>query len=217
VLDWVVRRASESQQLDGVVVVMPQGDCVDDIASIAPPDAILYASSMPDSLSRLCDAMSAHLAESVVMIPLAAPLIDPTLIDRLVVAAHQSPADYATFCFHSGSLLHAKLGLVAEWYRVAALETANRMIRDQRQREDFSRFIVARPDLFSLRLLPLPKELDRHDLRLSLQTQEDWDHVEQVVEALGHDQLDWKQIALLIDRQPLLRDRMAILNRSSDA
>jgi spore coat polysaccharide biosynthesis protein SpsF (cytidylyltransferase family) len=73
---------------------------------------------------------------------------------------------------------------------------------------------MAHPEEFTLKLLQVPVELDRDDVRLALETQEDWAHAEAVVDALGYD-LDWKDITQLLERQPNLRQRMADLNRPS--
>lgn len=64
-----------------------------------------------------------------------------------------------------------------------------------------------------MRMLPLPAVLDREDLRLRIDREEDWEHAQDIYEALGHDEWDWQGIADLLHSQPALRGRMAVLNR----
>ena len=68
---------------------------------------------------------------------------------------------------------------------------------------------------FKLRLLPAPAEIDRDDVRLTIDSDEDWDHALTIFEALGPESLDWQRIARLLSHQPALRSRMAALNRAA--
>jgi spore coat polysaccharide biosynthesis protein SpsF (cytidylyltransferase family) len=61
-------------------------------------------------------------------------------------------------------------------------------------------------------LLALPEGLDQHDVRLTLDVEEDWEHAEQIFDALGHDTLEWQRLVGLLQQQPRLRARMARLN-----
>ena len=82
------------------------------------------------------------------------------------------------------------------------------------QRSTVTQFLYSHPDVFQLRLLPSPAELDRHDLRLRIRCEEDWDHAAAIFEALGPDSLEWQCIASLLAEQSDLRERMATLNES---
>jgi spore coat polysaccharide biosynthesis protein SpsF (cytidylyltransferase family) len=59
--------------------------------------------------------------------------------------------------------------------------------------------------------------LDRDDVRLVIEGEEDWEHVQEIVEALGQDNLDWRTLAELLKYQPGLRGNMARLNRAEEA
>jgi hypothetical protein len=50
-------------------------------------------------------------------------------------------------------------------------------------------------------------------VRLALEVEEDWDHAQMILEALGPDNLDWQRIASLLDEHPAIRERMAALNQ----
>ncbi len=68
-----------------------------------------------------------------------------------------------------------------------------------------------------MRLIPVPQELDRDDVRLTIGGEEDWEHAQTIFEALGPEQLDYLRIAQLLDHQPALRKRMEALNRTVGA
>jgi spore coat polysaccharide biosynthesis protein SpsF (cytidylyltransferase family) len=62
-------------------------------------------------------------------------------------------------------------------------------------------------------LIPAPHQLDRDDVRLAVEGEEDWDNTQDIFDALGPD-TDWQRIAGLLDHQPGLRKRMETLNRT---
>ena len=66
------------------------------------------------------------------------------------------------------------------------------------------------------RLIPAPAPLDREDLRLSVRVEEDWEHAQMLLDALEPDRLDWQGISSLLERQPELRQRMALLNMAEN-
>ncbi len=69
-------------------------------------------------------------------------------------------------------------------------------------REEVTRYLYSHPETFRLRLIPVPSELDRDDLRLTVEHEEDWEHLHTIYDALGHEGFEWRQIADLLHRNP---------------
>ncbi len=84
----------------------------------------------------------------------------------------------------------------------SALRKADRLARSPLDREHVTRYLYSHPEKFSLRLMPAPAEIDREDVRLTVDIEEDWDHALAIYEALGPERLDWQRIASLLDHQP---------------
>lgn len=215
-VEWVVRRVSESQRLDGVIVVLadvPQGR---QVASLVPPDIPVFLSPETDPLSRVVAALREYRTVAVVRVGVDSPFIDPDLIDGLVRASEKHrDCDYIGYCCSNGRpAALSKLGVFAEWCRAEALRRADRETRRNADRRDVTRYLYSHPNTFKLRLIPIPEKLDREDVRLTIDGQEDWEHAEEIIDALGRECLDWQRIAGLLDQQPALRRRMAVLNRA---
>src|SRR5262249_33780980 len=142
--------------------------------------------------------------------------IDPQLIDRLVNTADAHPAsDYISYCARNGRpAILSPLGVFVEWFRVKALRKAERDAKHAADREHATRYLYSHPEKFNLRLIPAPSELDRDDVRLTIDSEADWELAQTIFDALGPEQLDWQTIAGLLDHQPALRERMAELNRA---
>lgn len=222
-VNWVLRRASEAQQLEGLVVSLsPEWD-TPALRSAVPGNVRWHVGRYPDSLARMRGLASWYLGETgrsvegLIQLRIDCPLLDPCLLDRLIRTAQESPTvDYATYrSSQGGSTLHSQLGFFAEYVRLTALDRMHQLRPSAQECLTPGSFLCSHPELFQLRLLALPSELDREDLRLSMCHAEDWEHAEQIVEALGHDRLDWQRIVALLERQPAVRERMATLNRHS--
>lgn len=212
-LDWVVRRVTDAQLLDAVIVVC-DASCATDVRQRCPADVPVVGCQRKEAVRAYSDAAKRLEAEAIVRLPAGNPLLDPALIDRLIASAGScSDCDYATYCSQDGRrVLHSSLGVCAEWGRTEAIQRAERMAKSARDCRDPLRFMYAHPEQFSLRLTPIPRQLDRDDVRLAVESEEDWEHAHVIYDALGPECLDWQRIARLLDDQPALRARMAELN-----
>lgn len=214
-VEWILRRASDAQQLSQIVAVLPADRPGHRLQHLIPPDVLVrFVDRCQGLLAGACNLLEELGGEAAVALRLQAPLADPELIDRLVATAQSDEScDYATFCSsHGDSAVAARLGLVAEWCRLSALKSANAVVDSDDERNCLTRFICRHADLFKLRLIPLPEPLDQPDLRLGIHSEEDWEHAHAIADALGEDRLDWQRIARLIASQPALRRRMRELN-----
>lgn len=215
VLEWVVRRATDSQQLDGVLVVTSGAAENGVVARLVPSDVPVFVGPKSDPLSCLRAALDEYRCESVVRIGSHFPFVDPMLLDRLVIDAEGHPdCDYLSYCCRNGQpAILAPVGLYAEWFRSKALQRVAKMTTAEPDRQSVTGYFYAHPEQFNLRLIPVPDAIDREDVRLTVDIEEDWENTLTIFEALGPEELDWQRIAELLDHQPALRKRMAALNR----
>lgn len=215
VLEWVVRRATDCQQLGGVIVVtsaLPENRFLTDLV---PLDVPVFTGPREDALSCFAAALEDYPAEAAVRICARSPFIDPVLIDRLVSAAEAEPeCDYVGYQSRDGRpAILSPVGVYAEWFRTSALRRAARRAKSAADRQQVTRHLYRHPEKFGVRLIPAPEPIDREDVRLTVDIEEDWEHALTIFEALGPDGLEWQRIANLLVHQPHLRRRMADLNR----
>jgi spore coat polysaccharide biosynthesis protein SpsF len=216
-LEWVVRRASDAERISGIVVLAADDPLARSLCRHCPPDARVFHSASADPLGRLAELVRRLPCKAIVRLNVSHPFVDPELIDRLISSASASGCDYASFCFGDGRpVVESKLGVFAEWCHADAILRADRLAASPTSRADATKFIYSNPGLFSLRLIPVPPQLDRDDLRLAIHDEEDWEQVQLILDALGPESLDWQYIASLLDCQPTMRARMAHRNRASE-
>lgn len=213
--EWLVRRTTDCQRVDGVMVVLGRHAEDQLLRELIPADVPTYGGCERDPLGRICGAARSVQATSIVRVCADNPYADPTLIDRLVGAAVEHPAcDYISYCTSDGApAILSPVGVFAEWCSVAALEQADREAHLTVDRDDATRYLYSHPERFHVRLLPAPPELTRDDVRLKVDVEEDFEHAQVIFETLGTDEFDWQQIAGLLDAQPTIRQRMLALNQ----
>ena len=219
VLEWVVRRATDCQRLNGVIVATFDSPECGFVAESVPMDVPVFVSNRADALGCVTAALEEYPAEAVVRIGTGSPFIDPILIDRLVTTAEEHPScDYVSYCSRDGRpAILSPVGVYAEWFQSTAIRLASRKAVSKADRKNITRYLYSHPEKFKTRLIRAPEQIDREDVRLTIDIEEDWDHALAIFEAIGPDELDWQRIADLLDHQPALRKRMAALNRAHAA
>jgi spore coat polysaccharide biosynthesis protein SpsF len=216
-LEWVVRRISDCTLIDQTIVLAPDERDLEDLSRAAPANIRVVCPAAQDELERFLRAASSAGAEATVHFRLDHPFVDPALTDRLVSFAQARGLDYAGYAsrdFQRGQRKPADVS--GEWCRVSALAQAERMAARELDRQHVTRFLRTHPRSFQLGWITLPEELDREDVRLTINVEEDWDHADEIVEALGRENLDWQAIVRLLAHQPAMRGRMARLNQYAE-
>jgi spore coat polysaccharide biosynthesis protein SpsF len=218
-LERVVRQVTDCQRIGRVLVLLSGSAEERKLHELVPPDVPVVRSAAPDALSRVIDCLREYPADGVVLVAADRPFVDPVLIDRLVKTTDDHPhCDYISYCLRDGRpAIHSAIGLFAEWCRSEALFRAHREATGPAVRDTITQYIYAHPEIFRVRLIAVPPELDRDDVRLQLDCEEDWEHAQAIFEALGPEGLDWQRIAGLLHNQPALRQRMAVLNQQTSA
>lgn len=219
VLGWVVRRVTDAARIDGVIVLVGDADDHRAILHLVPLDVPVFACQASDPTERFVRALEKFPAEAVVRVQADNLFVDPALIDRLVCAAESQPrCDYASYASRDGTpAILSSVGIYAEWFRAKSFRRAALAASDPADRQLVTRPLYANREQFRVLFLRAPEEIDREDVRLSVEAEEDWDHVETIFDALGPERLDWQRIARLLDHHPELRRRMAALNQTCRA
>ncbi|MFY8200826.1 MAG: cytidylyltransferase domain-containing protein [Pirellula staleyi] len=198
-LEWCIRRLSESTLIDTIVVTGPP-----QYRELISNTGLCNARWMPSAMStpsqrakEISDRLS---ADWIVFASPLCPFTDPSLIDRLVSRGWANPThDLVGFMSpkHPSFSLQA-LGLVGEMCSAAAI---GKIESEKLATEpcDVPDIIRRYPDLFQTMLIPLPQELAHDSLRFQMQTNADWDRAHSILEAAGDD-LSWQRLAQFAER-----------------
>jgi spore coat polysaccharide biosynthesis protein SpsF len=198
-LEHQMERMLRARSLAEVVVAtstMPADDAVERVARGR--GWAVWRGPEQDVLARYAGAAAAFAADPVVRMTMDCPLIDPTVIDR-VVGTHLG----GTWDLVANNLEPTfPHGLDLEVISLSALEIAHREAATPFEREHVSPFIRDHPERFCLGNVRSPRDL--HHLRWTVDYPEDLDFVRVVYEALYRDGgfFTTEDVLALLDRRP---------------
>jgi spore coat polysaccharide biosynthesis protein SpsF (cytidylyltransferase family) len=196
-LERCVRRLSESTTLDQIVITgLPS--YLNQLQTASLCGAKWMPSLASDSFGRVREVAERTQACWLVLVSPTCPFLDPSLLDRLITSAWARPeADYVGFIASQHPRRNlAHLGLVAEiCTRRSLQQVVERRLDSQ---AEVPQILRAHPNVFQMRLIPLPPALDRADLRFALENNDDWDQASAYLEAAGED-LTWQRLVELSD------------------
>jgi spore coat polysaccharide biosynthesis protein SpsF len=197
-LERVVLRTGAASLVDRVVVATTSTSDDDAIVDLCRSiGAAWFRGSVDDVLDRYRNAAVAFDAETVVRITSDCPLIDPTVIGRVIGAFHSRGPDYASNCIDRTY----PRGLDTEVFTRAALERAWCEASDPPERIHVTPYLYRHPERFAL--LSVTAELVCEDLRWTVDTQLDLEVVRDIYRCGENaDHLGWKQALAAVRADP---------------
>jgi spore coat polysaccharide biosynthesis protein SpsF len=204
----VVERTRAARGLDDVVVATSDEPAEEPIRAFCRERNIpCFAGNKHDVLDRFYQAARTHGAEAVVRITGDCPLLDPSLVTRVVQCFAAGDYDHFAVCAGAGeSAREGRFpdGLDAECMRFAALERAWREATSPYEREHVTPYLWQNPALF--RLGTLLAEGDHSRVRLVVDYPEDFARVEAIYAALHANAHPFglKEVLELLESRPEL-------------
>lgn len=170
VLEQVIRRAKKSSYLDKIIIASTVNKEDDRIIKIAEKEGVLYfRGSEKNVLSRYYHAASENSLGVVVRITSDCPCIDMQIVDHLIDIHLKSNVDYT-----SNSLKRSyPHGLDAEVFSFEVLRKAFEEAEEDYEKEHVTPYIY-RTGKFRVQNIDAPKEFQRPDIRITLDTKEDY-------------------------------------------
>ena len=180
-LGLVISRFRKCNEVDDLCVATTDSSNDDPIADWCSRHNVLcYRGSEEDVLDRVSKAALFSKADAVVQMGGDSAYLDFELIDDLVRIYKKNEFDYVC----NDLKLTYPLGIYGHIVRVSTLIDLNeRSDLTMRDREDVVRYIWEHPEIYSLKNVLAPKELNYPDLRLTVDYPED---VEQAIHVYSH-------------------------------
>jgi spore coat polysaccharide biosynthesis protein SpsF len=202
VLEWVVRQMTDSELLDGVVVVADEGHSGDLVRRLSPCDVPVYSTKAQDTATSVQDTLEHFSAEACVLIGADWPFLDSELIDRLVRTARKTEnCDYATYQFMNEVFSAGRpYGLFPEWYRSSSIRKLASKSTDPIHRQLPGTFFLDNRDTYKVAMVQIPAGLDKvEDMRFTFADEGDWDNILELHNALELEVLDCRKVGSLLD------------------
>lgn len=197
VLGWVIRAAALADGIDRVVVAtsdQPDDDPVAHEASTHGADVV--RGPLADVLARFLLATERFPAEAVVRLTADCPLLDPALLAQLAALWRRQP----TLDYVSTTLVRTlPRGFDAELVRTDALAEQARQPHGP-HREHVTWGVKRDPDRYACEGIVVAPSAD--DLRVTLDTDADWELLAGIVAALGNGPYGWRDVVTLLRARP---------------
>ena len=179
VLEQVIARAQAAGVNGPIIAAVPEGDEDRGLRNFCREMEIpLVTGSENDVLARILRAAQEYEARIVVRCQASHPLLDPKMLWASARYAHDSGMDYVT-------VARLPLGAAGEAFPVRTLERIAGLTDAPHYREEVTSFTSTRPDLFERAHLPPPPRLSRPELRLCLETEDDYWFLKRIFEEVA--------------------------------
>lgn len=211
-VERVVDRVNLARYIDGVILAIPDTPKNDELAVFAAGKGWnVYRGSEDDVLGRYVGASNefGYGVEGLVRVTADCPFLDPGVIDGVVNLFKQGECDYA-----SNNLARTfPHGLDVECFSRAALIAADEGTQDAYEREHVTLHMIRHPERF--RQANLSSPVDLHQLRLTVDYQQDIDLTRALYLALGNKAFTTADVLWLLERRPDLQELHAKALRAS--
>ncbi|WP_047758562.1 cytidylyltransferase domain-containing protein [Geobacillus sp. ZGt-1] len=169
VLDYVVSRCQQVEEIDEVIVAtstLMQDDVIENWCQ--KHHVSCFRGSEDDVLSRYYECAKPHQPDYVIRVTADCPFVDYELANQIIEAMKAEPSDIVIV---EGDLPR---GLVVEMVSFSALEYIYHHGKEPRHREHVTYYAYEFPDEFKRTLVQAPKAICQPQLRITLDTEEDY-------------------------------------------
>ncbi len=203
-LSRMIERVSRARTLDAIVVACPDGPEDDVVEEVAFETGVFcFRGSENDVLARVVGAASANRADVIVELTGDCPLHDPSLIDKVVSDYMLGGADFV-----SNILPYTTpRGTDVRVFAASALAEIAERSSDPADREHVSLHFWEHPERYTRRNVTTEFPEHASDLRLTVDTAEDFRLVNEIYDALypGKPAFTLWDVISLLDVRPELR------------
>jgi len=170
-LEQVIRRLKKSKRLNDIIIATTKDKEDNEIIDIAKKENVKYfRGSKENVLSRYYFAAKENDIDLIVRITSDCPCIDAEIVDLAINEHLNKRADYT-----SNSLVRTyPHGLDVEVFNFNALEKSYKNATKDYEKEHVTPYINRNPQIFKINEIKAPEEFYAPDMRITLDTEEDY-------------------------------------------
>jgi spore coat polysaccharide biosynthesis protein SpsF len=181
-LHMMIERIKHSGYVDDIIIATTTNKEDAQIENLALKLGVkCYRGSEEDVLSRVLEASKTYKVDLICELTGDCPLIDPVIIDQVITAHLSGNYDYTSNTFTHRTFPR---GLDVHVFPVSVLERTAELTSDPIDRVHVSYFIYTNPKLFKLNGVYANPEVFGPDIRITLDTFEDYEIIGSIYSAL---------------------------------
>jgi len=181
-LEIMIERVKRAHFIEEIIVATslnPKDDIIENLAHKL--NVKYFRGSEDDVLERVLKAAQKYNGKHIVELWGDSPLIDPTIIDQAIGYYRKGDFDCIGTCLNK----KFPLGMGVLIFPTSILGEVSRITNDPVDRENVSNYIYEHPDKYKIGNLPCPPELNRPEIRLSVDEITDFELVKIIYENLA--------------------------------
>ncbi|RLF44001.1 MAG: acylneuraminate cytidylyltransferase [Thermoplasmata archaeon] len=168
VIETIIRRCKKTTIIDSIILATTRQTNDDILEKIAISENIkIFRGSENNVLERFYCAAKKENLDTIIRITADNPCIDPILVDNILRAHIEGNWDYTTTEGYP-------VGLGIEVFNFDALEEAYKNATKYYEKEHVTPYIYRNPQKFKINIVKALKELYAPDIRITLDTEEDY-------------------------------------------
>ncbi len=202
-LELMVKRVKQAKNIDDIVIATSTNPKDDSIEKLAKKLNIkCFRGSEEDVLDRVLRAVQENKGEHIVELWGDTPLIDPRIIDGVINYYIQNDFDCV------GGDKNYPWGMNLLVFPTYILEEVSLITNDPVDRENVSTYIYEHPDKYKVSRCPCPKELNRPEIRLTVDELPDFELVKIIFENLQPKNQSFSMLDIIkfLDANPDLKN-----------
>lgn len=191
---------------DNVIIatsLAPQDDAIEKEAQkLSVP---CFRGSETDVLNRFIGAAEAYAFDKMIRVCADNPFLDVDSLKQLLAAAEDSSSDYISFKIDGKPSILTHFGFWAEFVTLKTLKHITALTDENLYHEHVTNYIYNHPNLFDIQWLDAPPCVHgRKNIRLTIDTQSDFDNAQQIYAALcgNHEKVSIPKIIAYLDANP---------------
>lgn len=211
VLVRIIERLSKSRYIDEIIVATTVNSKDDAIEKVCREGGYkFFRGSEEDVLSRILRAAEQGGAEIMVQGMADSPMVDWQIVDHLLKMLVDGGYDYASNELEEGF----PIGFDARVFPYAILKQSEDLVTDPEHHEHASLYIYQHPEKFKLASWKGGDKMNWPELRLTLDTPEDYELIGKVYDAVGSDFSAEEVVDYLKDKPELYNINCEIKQRA---
>jgi len=199
IIEHLIERVKKAKAPDEIILCTSVDSQDDILVEIAKRNNIKWFRGNPiDVLDRLLEAAKKYRIDFIVSTTGDNPLTDYHYIDKLIERFEETKADYIT-------CLDLPLGAFSYGVKVKALEKIV-ALKKEKDTEIWGPFFTENPDLFKIEKVEVEERLRRPDIRLTMDTPEDFKLMKKIFKKLYKSGriFELREVIKLLDKCPEL-------------
>lgn len=200
-LEWTVNRLKMCRKINGIIVATSVNPGDDPIASMCEKIHVpFFRGSEEDVLSRVSGAVKRMNGDIVVQAGADCPFYDPLIIDQMIEIYRAKEVHYVCNDLEEGY----PIGVNLHVFSSKTLYEIEKKAVSPRDRENIVTFIWDHPEAFTMYHLSPPMELNRPDIRLTVDYPEDLEFLTKLISGIDRDSFNTRDIIKYLEVNPHL-------------